>query len=332
AKWKLNSYTVRFHDGLESNQTVDEEFFYGKKKALLASKDVEFVNNGYYISAWTAKINGKNRKFKVGEKVTNLTEKDGEVIDFYPVWNEITYTVTYKANGGKGSVKKQTVKGLDEFTLRKNSFTRKGYTADGWVDEAGVKYISLAGVSHLTNTNKANIVLNAAWVENEYTLKLCPGKGILPEGTDDYPALMCKYSDGIILPKNIYTKEGYYFAGWNTKENGKGTTYAPASKVSKLAAKNGAEVKLYPVWKKNNAKAYVIIYNANGGTGKMTETVMKKTAKLKANSYKKDGYKFAGWQDAEGNIYSNKAQIKWSKDLKGQILELTAVWNPLGEN
>ena len=232
-----------------------------------------------------------------------------------------------KANGGKGSVKKQTVKGLKEFNLRKNSFTRKGYTADGWVDDEGHEYASgQTGVSNLTNTNKANIVLNAVWVENEYTLRLCPGKGVLPEGKDVYETLTAKYSDMILLPGNIYTREGYHFSGWNTKENGKGTTYGPGSSVSKLTATNLKEVKLYPVWKKNNDKAYVIIYDANGGTGKMTETVMKKTTKLKANAYKKAGYKFAGWQDAAGNTYSNKAQIKWSKELKGQILELTAVW------
>ena len=56
-------------------------------------------------------------------------------------------------------------------------------------------------------------------------------------------------------------KNGYYFAGWNTKADGSGDTYAPGT-TFKMGA---ADVVLYVRW--SAVPTYTITYNANGAFG-----------------------------------------------------------------
>ena len=43
---------------------------------------------------------------------------------------------------------------------------------------------------------------------------------------------------------------------------------------------------------------YMLVYNSNGGTGKMSNQIIKygESVQLKKNSFKKDGYYFNGWR------------------------------------
>ena len=50
------------------------------------------------------------------------------------------------------------------------------------------------------------------------------------------------------LTKNIFTKKGYIFGGWNTKPDGTGTTYTDQQSVINLSSVDGANIKLYAQW------------------------------------------------------------------------------------
>ena len=64
------------------------------------------------------------------------------------------------------------------------------------------------------------------------------------------------------LLANSITKEGYTFAGWNTKEDGIGKAYADRQSVQNLTTVDGGEVILYGQWQSNT---YTITYDYNGG-------------------------------------------------------------------
>ena len=68
------------------------------------------------------------------------------------------------------------------------------------------------------------------------------------------------------LNANAFTREGYTFAGWNTKADGSGKTYADQAKVSQLADA-GAEVTLYAQWYEGNATIVALSnrYTAQNG-------------------------------------------------------------------
>ena len=63
------------------------------------------------------------------------------------------------------------------------------------------------------------------------------------------------------LTANTFTKSEYGFVGWNTNENGTGTTYTNCEEVENLAAKNET-INLYAIWRKP-VKYAVQIYGIN---------------------------------------------------------------------
>ena len=113
--------------------------------------------------------------------------------------------------------------------------------------------------------------------------------GTVPEAVDK------KHGTSITLSSSTPTRTGYTFAGWNTKQNGTGTTYAKGATYS-----TNADVTLYAKW---TANTYTITYkdqnNANfsgsHATGYPTQhTYGTATTLSKAT---KTGYTFGGWFD-----------------------------------
>ena len=66
-----------------------------------------------------------------------------------------------------------------------------------------------------------------------------------------------------------------------------------------------------------------IEFNPSGGTGEMVPqgAITDTDVKLKYNTYKKDGYIFAGWEDTEGNTYADGETIHFDGEIT-----LSAMW------
>ncbi len=63
------------------------------------------------------------------------------------------------------------------------------------------------------------------------------------------------------LTQNTFTKDGYIFKGWNTKEDGTGTSYTNRQSVNHLA--DGGTINLYAQWEEIHVKYAVQIYGIN---------------------------------------------------------------------
>lgn len=94
----------------------------------------------------------------------------------------------------------------------------------------------------------------------------------------------------ITLKKNAFKKTGYSFAGWNTKKNGKGSSYTNKQKVSSFTG----NVTLYAQWE---TPTYKITYKLDGGkNNKSNPATYKKTTKtITLKKPTKTGYTFKGW-------------------------------------
>ena len=68
------------------------------------------------------------------------------------------------------------------------------------------------------------------------------------------------FSETVKIPDKLPSMSGRQFVGWNTKEDGSGTSYAPGTTIT---AKD--DVTLWAQWKIDE-KSWYVIYNANGGT------------------------------------------------------------------
>ena len=109
----------------------------------------------------------------------------------------------------------------------------------------------------------------------------------------------------------------YYFAGWNTAQDGSGTSYYNSEDVTNLIAA-GNSITLYAQW--TNCPPNNICYTANGSNiiGEMSNETISSSGTsvvLYAPNYKRDEYGFAAWNtkvDGTGTNYGPQATINFA--------------------
>lgn len=135
------------------------------------------------------------------------------------------------------------------------------------------------------------------------------------------------YDTAKALTGNGFTKNGYTFAGWATSSTG-AVAYGNGASVKNLTTTNNGTVNLYAKW---NAITYSVKYNANGGSGTMSNSSHTyDTAKtLTTNTFTRTGYTFLGWSTsstATTATYADAASVKNLTATNGGTVNLYAVW------
>ena len=138
------------------------------------------------------------------------------------------------------------------------------------------------------------------------------------------------------LTSNGFTApSGYYFAGWNTAQDGSGTTYTDEQSVTDLVA-TGNTITLYAMW--TDCPGGNICYSANvanpsdvtGSMGNQTISSSDTSAILYAPNYKHDGYGFKSWntkKDGSGINYGPQQTIEFTAgQYSTTSLKLYATW------
>ena len=114
---------------------------------------------------------------------------------------------------------------------------KTGYTFAGWHD----------GNSIVTPPNTMpdnNISYKAQWTPNTYTVHFDAN-----EGTGEMENQSFTYdAEPTSLSANIFERVGYNFNGWNTAEDGSGTSYADKAEVKNLTFEANGVVTLYAQW------------------------------------------------------------------------------------
>ena len=156
-----------------------------------------------------------------------------------------TFTVTYDANGGTGSV---PVDGSSPYSCGSNvtilgntgSLTKAGKAFGGWNTASGGGGTSYVEGSILSNIT-GDVTLFAKW-ETAYsvTYNANGGSGSVPSDATPY----ANGATVTVLGKNTLTKTNCVFAGWNTADDGSGTWYDPSATFSM----GSADVTLYAQW------------------------------------------------------------------------------------
>jgi uncharacterized repeat protein (TIGR02543 family) len=223
----------------------------------------------------------------------------------------VSYTMSFNANGGSGSMSSMTVKYGTDFTLTANSFTKTGYTFSGWnVKRNGdgkwyVKgqgwlkdsEISSGGYIRSVYSNKATKTFDdswtkgysgvssytfyAIWTANTYTVTFNANGGSVSTGSKTVTY------GGTYGTLPTPTRSGYTFAGWYTSSSG----------GSKITASSTASITsnqtLYAHW---TANTYTVTFNANGGSVSTTsKTVTCGGTYGTLPTPTRSGYTFDGW-------------------------------------
>jgi uncharacterized repeat protein (TIGR02543 family) len=293
----------------------------GNMGASVSLQANAFTRNNYRFLGWSTNPNATTATYTNGQSV-NMTSTSGGTL--YAIWSN-TYTVKYNANGGTGTVADQTFTYGTSQSLSSNSFTRTNYTFAGWAaSQTATSPVYTAGerVSSLTTVPNDTVNLYAVWYNN-YTI-VFNGNG----STSGSMSNQTIYGSGQ-LNANNYTRPNYVFAGWSTSQTATSVTYADKASVPTNLAAAGGQITLYAVW----IAPYTVKYNANGGTGTMTDStfVVNISQSLRANTFTRTGCVFIGWATSAVTLNSGTAAHQDGARVQnlaasGGTANLYAIW------
>ena len=170
---------------------------------------------------------------------------------------------------------------------------------------------SLVYFKNLASAAGGKVTLTAQWTPITYTIVYNKNGG---SGSDIANATKTYGTNLTLNDGKGLSKAGYTFKGWN--ENSSAASSAAYTTLTKdLSTTNGASVTLYAIW---GANSCTIKYNANGGSGTMTETscTFDISTTLRANTFTRGGYTFKGWATAAAGglsgLYSGATYTKTS--------------------
>lgn len=304
--------------------TADWEYQYFKMPDASAKK-------GYTFKGWREE--NTNSILAVNEE-TYLSKNTKYNVYYTPD----TYTVSYNANGGTGSMGSNTATYDSTYTTASNGFSRTGYNFTGWNTRADGNGTSYAANVSFTYRYAGNITLYAQWTPVTYTVS-CNLNGGTINGSNSYSRNYTVETDSFTLPKPVRT--GYTFTGW-TGSNGSipqaDVTISKGSTGDKSFTANWQAKKYWIRYTKgatdqpfnvgnteytydvtsrlasignNKGRSYTITFNNNGGN----TTISSRTGNLT----------FAGWK-INGTVYGDNAEV-FNLTSESTTLTAEAQWN-----
>ena len=215
------------------------------------------------------------------------------------------YTITYNAGAnGTGTVPDgKKTSGID-FTLSSSTFTRDGFTQDGWSTSDGGDKIYELGETYSTD---AALTLYPHWVavSGPVITNGNPANGSIAVTSDgSTPILSAVTGSTVYIAATPST--GYSFTSWDVYKTDDAST-----KVSLAAATPSTtfEMPSYAVTVNASftAKTYTVTLNGNGGSGNtanVTATYNSSTLSSSITNPTKTGYIFDGWYSGSGGTGS----------------------------
>lgn len=285
ALWAINptlSYNVNA-PGTPASQTVPYNTAAADKSGWAAGDTGKIP--GYRFDGWYTAPDG-------GNKYDFNTPLTGNVT-VYAHWIGNGYTVRFTGNGATGgNTPDQAFQYNIGQNLRRNGFTRDGYTFTGWKRADNQQaYGDGQWVTNLTTQPNGIVTMVAQWSANEAHIRYNPnppaGKTAGGNGTPNWDG---HTGDTPAIGGNGWTIDGYTFAGWTTNADGSGTKYAPGASWTA----NGT-LTLYAQWTPGQAS---LTYDGNGATGGKTDPqngVTDQKVNVRQNGFTRDGYTFVRW-------------------------------------
>ena len=168
-----NTYKIAFNNngGTGSMDTITCTY----DKDCTLTKNA-FTKTGYTFAGWSKTSTGAI-EYTNGSTVKNLATSGS--ITLYAKWTANTYTVSYNANGGTGTMSKTTCTYDTNCTLAANSFTKTGYTFASWTKDSttGTSYAAGSIVKNLATSGNVNMY--AKWTTNTYKIAYTMNNGSL---------------------------------------------------------------------------------------------------------------------------------------------------------
>ncbi len=303
-----DTYTVSYDANGGEGSIADDIKIHDEDLTL--SDGSGFNRTGYILLSWNTAADGSGTNYYASGTYTVNAD-----ITLYAIWTTSSYTVSYDANGGEGSIADDIKIHDVDLTLSDGSgFSRTGYAFSGWntsADGSGTSYD--AGAMYTINAGQTFF---AKWTVNTYTVSYDAngGTGSIANATKTHDVDLT-LSDG-----TGFSRTGNTFSGWNTSADGSGTSYDASGTYTV-----NADVTLYAIW---TTSTYIVSYDANGGTGTIANATKTHDVDLTLSDgtgFSRTDYDFVGWNtEADGSGMNYDASSIYSANAD---VTLYARWN-----
>ena len=354
AQWQMKpryDYIVTYNANFGENPATasdSENVIQTFKTTRTITVDENMFQRDHYDFLGWATEKGGEVVYLPGMKL-NFTE--GGKMELFAVWrehNKYRYALSYNGNGGALSdglvlyADEENVQSVYDTSytigVNTNTFSREHYTFIGWNTKPSGNGTAYAPGDEVKLTAANNtLTLYAQWAEHpkyDYTVTYSANFGLIPETKADAQSIFGTYSTShqVNVDANTFVRENYTFAGWNTKPNGTGVSYA-ADEVLKLTASDNTKV-LYAQWIENPRYDYTVTYNAGFGATPATAADSENVTRVfdesyritvDANGFTRANYTFVGWATEKNGkvVYTPGDVISFEK---GGSEELFAIW------
>ncbi len=302
SRWTANIYNISYVYNGGTTVSNPSSYVFATGVAGFASPS----RTGYIFGGWY-------KEASLVTRVTSISTTDYGNYTLYAKWTPITYTMTYNANGGAGTMASTVCTYDTVCTLRTNTFTKTGTSFIGWANSTtgAVVYANGDTINNLTTTNGASFTLYAKWQNNTYGITYSLGGGTHSGNPTFYT-----YGTGTASFANA-SRTGYIFGGWYSDS-------ALTVRVTSISTTATGDITLYAKW---TAITYTIAYAANGGSGAMSNTTCTYGVGcvLRSNAFTQTGYRFTLWSYG-GSNYNDGATVTNLTTTNGAVLTFTANW------
>ncbi|MGN0624661.1 MAG: InlB B-repeat-containing protein, partial [Oscillospiraceae bacterium] len=272
-----------------------------------------FSRPGYTFIRWTENRDGSGKAYEAGKDEYTFTKELDNLYAQWQVNTDISYTVEhYILSPDEKSCtlfEEEDLKGATDATAVANPIYIAGYEyAAGYQNET----LGVSEVSEGTITADGNLTLKLYYKPHTVSLVYMPNGG-----TGTMASQSGYVEDTVIVSGNLFTREGYSFDRWNTKEDGTGVSYSAGNEYTLTAVSDV----LYAVWTPNDDTTYTVKHykvEQNGGAELADTETLKGTTDTMAYAAEKtyEGYTFVNQTGDKQSVVSGKITGDGSLILK----------------
>ena len=246
AMW-TGTVTYNANNATSGMVPTDATAYTQNQSATAAANSGALVRTSYTFSGWNTAADGTGTSYTAGSGSIPMA---GGNVTLYAKWTAATtYSVTYLPNSPSSgtaptdSSSPYTSGATVTVLANTGTLARTGYTFGGWntaTDGSGTHYAATGSATFSMPVNDET--LYAEWTATVTYNANSASTGSVPT---DATAYTQNQSATAANNSGTLAKSGYTFAGWNTANDGTGTSYAAGSGSIAMA---GGNVTLYAKW------------------------------------------------------------------------------------
>lgn len=324
AVWKIKQYSITFNGNNNTSGTTPEEIKKDFSEKVTIPDEGTLERAGYSFKEWNTNDEGTGKSYSNGDEYTIPDSS----ITLYAIWDKLpTFKVTYddnNSNGGEIPSDTNSYYNGQKVTVKGNpgNLVKTDNNFSGWcMDSIGSGECYNSGATFSMPSNP--VMLYAKWTTKPTFMVVYDGN-TNTGGTAPDTVNFIEDQEVTIADSGSLFKTGYSFSGWNTVQNGGGTSYSPGDKH----VFDTVTIILYAQWTEIK---FTLTYHGNGNTGgsipsPLDYTFGKKATVAATGNLVKTGYSFVNWNTdslGNGDEYSVGDEIT----MNSSDINLYAIWS-----